>query len=644
MSVFEFTQCRTLSFSLAQKPRLGWPPHLLAHFPKPIRFLLNPRPSVWIERPFSHKHISFYVALTWIFRYSLSSVREEKNGAFYKTVVQIEVPDSPLACDYRLLGTVHNVDFVTTVDEDDEVKCGPFCSIHEDPPYDPKCKKSASRSNLLIKFGGDQPPLPSSSGADSFALFYVDPEHENQNPDLDNLTVKHSFSLGWLHKIHKFKTNSKDSQQFQIEPYFMINELLSPYAASAVSEGKSSDPSWEYNLYRQLKDKRAPKGLKVVLIPGPIVLMPLFFKPESIFIRNSGNARELQLSPDKECFAIVAGVQPNTFNPSTTSLIHSSRASLIKHFKSTGMASRDVAIDPLAVLSFLSNGITDPAICCMLLSCCEDIAAVLGCRKKSKKAELKRVGLPYALPDQINTLWKLYGTGLAVEAFNRLAQSSKAFRHPLNAISQQEVIDVALTIHFVERVGSIFEIQQRVLLQCFDVMEVYSHSDAKIKSEAPVPSFSDNQANSLLKFLACVKREVFALGVREIDDRSIVDGVRGKNVFRMPQNISKIIRKFLRMNPPFHKAKCSRLISEVVFKASTSLSLVSRFIKQFTVRTCVCLDHRGSCHLCRHQSPQFFALCKNARIDSQLSATDMRQNQEMVKTSCCILQQVRALV
>jgi len=560
--------------------------------------------------------------------------------------MHIEVPDNPLACDYRLLGTVHNVDEVTTVDEPDEVKCGPYCSIHGDLQPDPKCKKSASLSNLLIKLSGDKTALPSSNGADKidcFALFYIAPEHEN-DAEWKNLRDEHSFTLGWLHKIHKYSDPKySNPPQFEIEPWFMINENLGPYAAAATVENKLSDPLFEYNLYRKLKGKKAPKGLKVVLIPGPIVLMSLFFKPESIFARNSSNASELQLAPEKACFAIVAGVQPNTFNPSITSLIHSSRAALIKHFKLTGVASRDVAIDPLAVLSFLSHGITDPAICCMLLSCCEDIAAVLGCRKKSKKEESKRVGLPYAHPDQINILWKLYGVGLAVEAFNRLAQSSKAFRNPLNEVSQQEVIELALTIHFVERIGSIFEIQQRVLLQCFDVMELYSDFDQKPKPEPPVPCFSAEQANSLLKFLACMKREVFLLGVKEKDDKSIAVCGKGKNVFRMPQNISKIIRKFLHMNPPFHKEKCSRLISEVVFKASTSLSLVSRFIKQFTARTCGCLDYDGRCHLCQHQSKLLFTLCKNARIDSQLAATEMRENQEMVKTSCYILQQARSL-
>ena len=202
-----------------------------------------------------------------------------------------------------------------------------------------------------------------------------------------------------------------------------------------------------------------------------------------------------------------------------------------------------------------------------------------------------------------------------MEAFNRISHSSKSFSHSLHNISQQEVVDLSLKIHFVERVGSIFEIQQRVLLQCFDVMEVHNCPE----NPEGIVTFSRSQAGSLLNFLACMKREVFEPGVDEKDDECQV----GRKVFRMPQNVSKIIRKVLRMSPPFHKARCSQLISEVVFMASTSLSLISRFVKQFTV-------FRTSDETVQGSARQFLLLHRNSADAAN------------VETSCCVLQQVRS--
>jgi hypothetical protein len=362
--------------------------------------------------------------------------------------------------------------------------------------------------------------------------------------------------------------------------------------------------------------------------------MPLYFKPDSLFVQRPGNALELQLHPEKECFAIVAGVKPGAlFHASIISQIQHVRDALIKHFRTTGhVATHDVAVDTLAVFSFCSNKITDPDACRMLLSCAEDIAAVLGCGKKSKRIK-RKPGLLYTHPDQINTLWKLYGIGLTVEAFNRLAHSSKSFSHTLHHISHQEVIDLALKIHFVERVGSIFEMQQRVLLQCFDVMDVRRQplvvpvvpkSSGSSDEAYFTDPFTEERAEKLMTFLACMKREVFEPGVNEKDS----DG-DGK-LFRMSQNISRIIRKLLRMNPPFHKEKFHQLISEVVFMASTSLSLVSRFIKQFTAFKDDIPDFKN-----RPKHPHY----KNRQNQWE---SLLLKNPDDVEMSCCILQQVRS--
>ena len=542
-------------------------------------------------------------------RYSLSSAIEQIEGATATTVMQIHIPDNPPVCDYSLLGDVFNVESILPVEEKDEIK----------DQGNPKSKIAASESNMVIKIHGEQPVIP--SNFECFALFFVPPEHSN-NPYVEALKSNHSFQLGWLYKIQP---------GFQIEPWFRTTNSLSPYIANATCEGKAEDLLHAYHFgYKQLmKIKPQVLGqLKVVLIPGRIVVMPLYFKPESIFSQRSGSQRELQVSPDKECFAIVAGVKPGVvFHSSIVSQIKNVRDTLIKHFRSFGLASHDVAIDPLAVFSFCSNKITDPSICTMLLSCCEDISAVLGCRKKSKK---KQDGLLYTHPDQINTLWKLYGVGLAVEAFNRLAHSSKSFSRALRNISQQEVIDLALKIHFVERVGSIFEIQQRVILQCFDVMEVHNRpqvSEDPEKFPEDVVPFSENQAESLLTFLACVKREVFEPGLDDKDTRSMQECIP----FRMPQNISRIIRKLLCTTPPFHKAKYCQLVNEVVFMASSSLSLISRFIKQLTFYRHNDIEHISKLAKDKYQKrlQQFFLLHTNS-IDYQA----------YVKSSCCIFHEV----
>ena len=522
--------------------------------------------------------------------------------------MQIHIPDNPPACDYSLLGSVFNVESIQPVDEKDEIK----------DPENPKSRILASHSNLVIKTHGDQPSM--SSNCDYFALFFVPPEHSN-NPYVDELKTNHSFQMGWLHKVHP-----NTSGGFQIEPWFRATDTLSPYSAMATIESKENDPRYQYDFgYKRLsKIKPTPGVLKVVLIPGRIVLMPLFFKPESIFIQRSGNSRELQVSCDKECFAVVAGVKPGVvFHSSIVSQIYYVRDALIKHFRSTRLASHDFAIDPLVILSFCSNKITDPSTCTMLLSCCEDIAAVLGCKKKPKQ---KQDSLLYTHPDQINIMWKLYGIGLAVEAFNRIAHSSKSFSHALRNISQQEVIDLALKIHFVERVGSIFEIQQRVLLQCFDVMEVHNRPDLPEDPNNVVP-FSENQAENLLIFLACVKREVFEPGVDEKNAGSVRECIP----FRMPQNVSKIIRKLLRMRPPFHESKCYQLISEVVFMASTSLSLISRFIKHFTAFGHSDVDDEAKDLNDKYEKRQrlFSLLHRNSNDD-----------RAFLKSSCLIFQQV----
>jgi hypothetical protein len=497
--------------------------------------------------------------------------------------MRIKIPDNAPACDYTLLGNVFDVDAVQTVDEKDEYK-GPIV-----PPLDPKSKEYASQSNWAIKIiADDQLSIPPQG--DYFALFYVPPDHAN-DPAITNyiqsMKEQHGLRLGWLYKIipNSFVKSQgpKGSAGFQVEPVFKsTGGDPSPYVQYAAAVGLAeTDPQYYTYMYDQgykqlneLQKKKPTQGwqgrFKIVLIPRRIVLMPLYFKPDSMFVQRSGNALELQLAPDKECFAIVAGVKPGAlFHSSIISQIQHVRDALIKHFKLQGFASHDVAIDPLAIFSFCSNKITDPDVCRMLLLCCEEIAAVLGCRKKSRRIQ---DGLLYTHPDQINILWKLYGIGLAIEAFNRLVHSSKSFTHTLHNISQQEVIDLALKIHFVERVGSIFEIQQRVLLQCFDVMDVHRRPEQAVCEEAD-PFREENRAENLLIFLACIKREVFEPGVVQKDD--------GK-IFRMPQNICRVIRKLLRMTPPFHKAKCHQLISEVVFSASTSLSLITRFIKQFT--------------------------------------------------------------
>jgi hypothetical protein len=524
-----------------------------------------------------------------------------------KTVLQIPVPNDPPACDYSLLGTVFNVESVQPVDEKDEIK----------DPANPKSKILASQSNLVIKIHGDQPALP--SNCDFFALFFVPPEHSN-NPYVEELKNSHSFQMGWLHKIHP-----NSSAGFQIEPWFRTTDTPDPYTAKATLDSKSDDPLYQYDFgYKQLSKIKPQLGvLKVVLIPGRIVLMPLYYKPECIFVQHTGNMRELQVSLDKECFAIVAGVKPGVlFHSSIISQIHHGRDTLIKHIRSTGLASHDVAIDPLVMLSFCSNKITDPSICTMLLSCCEDLAAVLGSKNKLKQVQ---DGLLYTHPDQINILWKLYGVGLAVEAFNRLAHSSKSFSRALRNISQQEVIDLALKIHFIERLGSIFEIQQRVLLQCFDVMEVHKRPEAP--EDPNDVSFSENQAENLLIFLACVKREVFEPGV---DDKN-VRSMRESLPFRMPQNVSKIIRKLLRMTPPFHAAKCYQLISEVVFMASTSLSLISRFVKFFSVHGHSDIDDEAKNTNDKYEKRQrqFSLLHRNSN-----------EYRTFVKASCFIFQQV----
>jgi hypothetical protein len=525
--------------------------------------------------------------------------------------MRIKIPDSPPACDYSLLGTVYNVDALECVEEQYEIK----------DPEDPKSKKAASDSNLAIKINANLPA--NSSSVEYFALFFVSPDHAN-DPNtmsfIQDLHSDHLFQLGWLYKLHpnsKTPASNTSTGSFQIEPWLRAtgNDGLS-YAARG-PEDKMNDPLHAYNFgYKkiaQLQSKKPKDCLKVVLIPGRILLMPLFFKPDSMFVERSANARELQLSPEKECFAVVAGVKPGAvFNSSIVSQIQFIRDALIKRFMATGLSSQDVAIDPLAVFSFCSNKITDPDICRMLLSCSEDLAAVLGCRKKSKRLQ---DGLLYTHPDQINILWKLYGVGLAVEAFNRISHASKSFSHALRHISQQEVVDLSLKIHFVERIGSIFEIQQRVLLQCFDVMEVHNCPN----NPEGIVAFSPSQAQSLLNFLACMKREVFEPGVEEKDDECKVV----RKVFRMPQNVSKIMRKFLRMSPPFHKARCSQLISEVVFMASTSLSLISRFIKQFTV-------FRTKDEAVQGSAKQFFLLHRNSNDAAN------------VETSCCILQQVHS--
>jgi hypothetical protein len=547
-------------------------------------------------------------------RYSLASVTEERDGAKVKTLMRIKIPDNPPACDYSLLGTVYNVDAVECVEEQYEIK----------DPEDPKSKKAASDSNLAIKINANLPP--NSSSVEYFALFFVSPDHANEPNTMsyiEDLQIDHLFQLGWLYKLHpnpKPATAMANAStgSFQIEPWVRATDNVGFNYANRGPEDKVNDPLHAYNfgyrkLQTQLQAKKPKDCLKVVLIPGRILLMPLYFKPDSLFVERSGNARELQLSPDKECFAIVAGVKPGAvFHSSIVSQIQFIRDALIKRFMLTGLSSQDVAIDPLAVFSFCSNKITDPDICRMLLSCSEDLAAVLGCRKRSKRLQ---DGLLYTHPDQINILWKLYGVGLAVEAFNRISHSSKSFSHSLHNISQQEVVDLSLKIHFVERVGSIFEIQQRVLLQCFDVMEVHNCPE----NPEGIVTFSRSQAGSLLNFLACMKREVFEPGVDEKDDECQV----GRKVFRMPQNVSKIIRKFLRMSPPFYKARCSQLISEVVFMASTSLSLISRFIKQFTV-------FRTSDEAVQGSARQFLLLHRNSADPAN------------VETSCCILQQVRS--
>jgi hypothetical protein len=132
--------------------------------------------------------------------------------------------------------------------------------------------------------------------------------------------------------------------------------------------------------------------------------------------------------------------------------------------------------------------------------------------------------------------------------------------------------------------------------------------------------FTEKRAEKLMTFLACMKREVFEPGVNE----KYSDG--DQKVFRMSQNISRIIRKLLRMNPPFHKEKFHQLISEVVFMASTSLSLVSRFIKQFTAFK----DFKdGPKHsLYKKRQDQWDSLLLRSPND--------------VEMSCCILQQVRS--
>jgi hypothetical protein len=537
-------------------------------------------------------------------RYLLSSVHEEQGVSpkERKTVMKIKIPDNPPACDYSLLGSVFDVDAIQTVEPKDEYK-GPT-GLTEPP--DLKDKTYQSQSNWSIKIHAAEQPLTNDN---FFALFFVPPQHKNHpvtSKYIDSMVNEHGLQLGWLYKVHP---NAHGTPGFQVEPVFRTTGDESLYNKRAVAFDKGNDPLWQYDDgYAQLNiltKSKPPQGhFKVLLIPRRIVLMPLYFKPDSLFTQRTGNARELQLAPDNECFAIIAGVKPGSvFHSSIISQIQYVRDALIKHFRTTGFSS-DFALDPLAVFSFCSNKITDPDICRMLLSCCEDIAAVLGCRKKSKRVQ---GGLLYTHPDQINTLWKLYGIGLAVESFNRLVHSSKSFSHTLHNISQQEVIDLALKIHFVERVGSIFEIQQRVLLQCFDVMDVDT-----------ADPFTDNRAENLLNFLACMKREVFEPGVDEKDQ----DGDVFRKVFRMPQNISRIIRKLLRVSPPFHKATYHQLISEVVFMASTSLSLVSRFVKQFTAAS-------------------------RPRSDSKRSLLFSlpQQNSNYVKyveESCCIFQQVRS--
>jgi hypothetical protein len=532
--------------------------------------------------------------------YLLSSVQEEAEAMERKTVMRIKIPDNPPACDYSLLGSVFDVDAIQTVEPKDEYK-GP-AGIEPDP----KDKTFQSQSNWSIKIHAAEQPLVNDN---FFALFFVPPQHANHtvtNDYIVEMTQCHGFQLGWLYEVCP---NAPGTPGFQVKPVFRTRGDPSPYSIRAPAFEKENDPLWQYDFgYAQLNNlakRKPPQGhFKVLLIPRRIVLMPLYFKPDSLFTQRTGNARELQLAPDNECFAIIAGVKPGSvFHSSIISQIQYVRDALIKHFRMTGFSS-DFALDPLAVFSFCSNKITDPDICRMLLSCCEDIAAVLGCRKKSKRVP---GGLLYTHPDQINTLWKLYGIGLAVESFNRLVHSSKSFSHTLHNISQQEVIDLALKIHFVERVGSIFEIQQRVLLQCFDVMDVDT-----------ADTFADNRAENLLNFLACVKREVFEPGVDEKDQ----EGDVYRKVFRMPQNISRIIRKLLRVSPPFHKATYHQLISEVVFMASTSLSLVSRFIKQFTAA-----------------SPPRLGLTKRSLLFS--SSQHNSNYVKYVEESCCIFQQVR---
>jgi hypothetical protein len=455
---------------------------------------------------------------------------------------------------------------------------------------------------LLIKIQGQKPV----TSGDYFALFFVPPESLNDSEGqkyVDELQQKHGFQLGWMYKVHK---NSQ--ADFQIEPFFRTTFAPSPYELQ-LPAGRENDKLYEYDFgYKSLERLAAKKGhLKVVLIPGRVTLMPLFFKPDDLF---SSNSNELQVASDKECFAAVAGVRPGAvFCASIIPQIRSVRDSIVRHLRLPGSAHgtvRDAAVDPLAVFSFCSNKITDPTICCMLLSCCEDIAAVLSCTKKSQRQKSKQDGLLYTHPDQMNVLWKLYGTGLSVEAYNRLAHSSKAYSHAVHHISQQEVVDLALKIHFVERLGSIFDIQQRFLLQCFDAIE---------NINVPQPP-----SPQLFVFLHHMKAAVVDPGVDDLDDKSVLGSGRGRKVFRMPQNVSRIIRKLLRMNPPFHKSKCFELISDVVLSASASLSLISRFIKLISLPS----------------KPLNFIKYRDRHLS--LSAVDQVQD---LNTSFCIFQLVR---
>jgi len=114
---------------------------------------------------------------------------------------------------------------------------------------------------------------------------------------VDELQQKHGFQLGWMYKVHK---NSQ--ADFQIEPFFRTTFAPSPYELQ-LPAGRENDKLYEYDFgYKSLERLAAKKGhLKVVLIPGRVTLMPLFFKPDDLF---SSNSNELQVASDKECFAL----------------------------------------------------------------------------------------------------------------------------------------------------------------------------------------------------------------------------------------------------------------------------------------------------------------------------------------------------